>query len=508
MLTRRELLHDAATVLAAVALRDLAFSNAARAQAQSATDISRWPRVVQSQIGVAFQHPPGWTVRVQETGMAGAAEGRDGLTGARGWGQLVTVREGTSSAQLITVLAANLGQAIHGFRTVDAVRLSTTPDLSALRFSFPYVDGVRKGTLIMSVKKGGAIALGFDAPAAAYAARLDEMTSMIGTFRWFESSLRLEKVSEPRERAFSIMRPAGWRADLKVIRPQVDAGLTIVMSDPTGAMTVEVSRPRLPMFAAPGAGAPDLLGPEGGTYPLGQRWGWEPLLVRRHLPGRTYLRDFLIPMLKRTRPGLQLAGLGDRHDMMFSPEAGLARAFGGSAAGGEAEYVWTDRNGVRRRGRAVGQTIHMPYPDPRAPAFWYVPRLLLAEAPEPQFNTAVAAMITANASLAIDPHWLAAEIKGSRDRWRIINETEQILWNKYQEAVQYRQKTAYDAAEKWDQTIRHTFAGSSDFGSYVPYGADRIMTSDGRIVPVIELGGQSVDQWMKDNPTGYLKKAW
>lgn len=507
MLTRRELLHDAATVLAAVALRDLVFPDTAGAQAQYAPDISRWTRIVQSQIGIAFQHPPGWTVRVQESGMAGAAEGRDGLTGARAWGQLISVREGTSSAQLVTVLAANLSQIVHGFQTVEAVRLSTNPDLSALRFSFPYVDGARKGTLIMSVKKGGAVALGFDAPAAVYAARLGEMTSMIGTFRWFESSLRLEKVTEPRERAFSIMRPSGWRADLKVIRPQVDAGLSLAMSDPTGALTVEISRPRTPLFAAPGTIA-GLLGPEGSTYPLGQRWGWEPLLVHRHLPGRAYLRDFLVPLLMRTRPGLQLAGLGNRPDMMFSPEAGLARAFGGSAAGGEAEYVWTDRNGVRRRGRAVAQTIHTPPPDPRAPAFWYVPRLLLAEAPEPQFNTAVAAMITANASLAINPHWLAAEIQGARDRWRIINETEQILWSKYQEAVQYRQKAAYDAADKWDQTIRHTFAGSSDFGSYVPYSADRIMTSDGRIVPVIELGGQSVEQWMKDNPTGYLQKAW
>jgi hypothetical protein len=507
MLTRREVLRSAALMLAAAALPDLALPRGVRAQGQQIADIPGWLRFVDPYVGIVFQHPPGWTVRVQESGMAGAAEGPDGLTGARAWGQLVTVRDGANSTQLVHALAANLSQAIHGFRTVDSVRLSTSPDLSALRFSFPYVDGVRKGTLIMTVKKGSAVALGFDAPAPTYINNLGRLTAMIGTFRWFESSLRLEKATEPHERAFSVMRPGGWQARLSVVRPQVDAGFAVTMNDPTGALRVEISRPYTPLFVAPGTAA-NLLGPEGSPYPLGQRWGWAPLLVHRHLPGAAFLRGFLLPALARTRPRLQLVGLGNRPDLMFSPEAGLARAFGGTAAGGEAEYVWTGREGLQRRGRAIALTIYAPGPDSRAPALWYAPFVLLAEAPAPLFNTAVAAMVVANASLAAGPRWLAGELQGSRERWRIINETERVLSNTYQDAVRRRQDAAHEAAEKWDQTIRHTFAGSSDYGTYVPYSSDRILTNDGRIVPVVELGGQTVAEWMTSNPTGYLQKAW
>jgi hypothetical protein len=160
------------------------------------------------------------------------------------------------------------------------------------------------------------------------------------------------------------------------------------------------------------------------------------------------------------------------------------------------------------RGRAVAVTLYGPSPTGQGVGLWSAPHVMLAEAPEPGINTAVVAMLTINASLKINPRWFAAELKGSRDRWRIIRETERALFAKYQEAVERRQDASLAAAEKWDAYIRHSFSGSSDYGNYVPYGRDTIRTQDGRVVPVIELGGKTVTEWMNDNPNGYLKKAW
>ncbi len=465
--------------------------------------ISGWQSFLQPALGVAFQHPPGWTVRVLESGQAGVSEGADGLSGARAYGQLFAVKEGTGSGTLIYTLAANLALTLDEFRVVEAVRLSASPDLSALRYTFRYVDGRRKGTITVSAKKGGATLLGFDAPEGAYAARVDALSRVIGTFRWFKSSPPLDESVEPRERAYSMMIPQGWRPDLSVIRPQIDAGFSARVTDPAGVLSIEVHRPMTPAFITPHPASPL---PEGSWYPLGSKWGMEPLLVYRYLPGKDYVRWFLLPRLQR--PGVQIAGWGDRPDLEVSPEiAALKRAFGGRANGGEVEYTWTTAQGVRMRGRAVVQTVLVSGLD-RAPSLWQAPLVLLAEAPESQFSTAGVALLAANGSFHVDSKWYAAEIATSRKRWRIIRETEKILFDMYQETLKHRQDVVLKAAEQWSDHIRHTPLGNSDFGAYVPYGNDTIRLADGSIIPVIELGGKTITQWIHDNPDGYLKKAW
>jgi hypothetical protein len=509
-LSRRETVKVLAATLAGAwepALRTLAPRRVAAAgpaaPSGAAAVIPGWPSFVNRALGIAFQHPPGWTVRVLESGQAGASEGADGLSGCRAYGQLFTVKEGTGSGALISVLAANLALALDEFRIVDAVRLSSAPDLSALRFTCRYVDGPRKGTLTVSVKKGGAVLLGFDAPEARYAARVDAMSATIGTFRWFEPSPALAETVEPRERAYSMMIPQAWRPDLSVIRPQIDAGFAARVTDPTGLLSIEIHRPMTPACAAPHAAYPI---PEGSWYPLGAKWGMDPLLVYRYLPGKDYIRWFLLPRLQR--PGLQIAGWGNRPDLEVSSDmAAIKRAFGGRADGGEAEYTWTTAQGTRMRGRAIALTVFVPGLS-QAPALWYAPLVLLAEAPEDQFAAAVVALTAANASFRLDSRWYDLELKTSRKRWRIIFETEKLLFTTYEETLQHRQDAVLKAAEQWDAYIRYSFASNSDFGGYVPYGSDSILLADGRVIPVIELGGKTVAQWAQDNPSGYLKKVW
>ncbi len=510
--SRRDTLGLVASALAGAwepAIRALAprqvAAAAPAAASGSAPGIPGWPSFVHPALGIAFQHPPGWTVRVLESGQAGASEGADGLSGSRAYGQLFTVKEGTGSGTLIYILAANLALALDEFRIVETVRLSSAPDLSALRFAFRYVDGPRKGTITVSVKKGGAVLLGFDAPEAAYAARVDMLSAAIGTFRWFKPLPPLDKTVEPRERAYSMMIPQAWRADLSVIRPQIDAGFAAKVTDPTGLLSIEVHRPMTPACTTPHPASPF---PEGSWYPLGAKWGMDPLLVYRYLPGKDYIRWFLLPGLQRDRPGLRITGLGNRPDLEVSPDvAAIKRALGGRADGGEAEYTWTTVQGTRMRGRAVVQTVLVPGMN-EAPGLWHAPLLLRAEAPENQFATAVVALTAANASFRVDSKWYDLELQTSRKRWRIIFETEKLLFTTYQETIHHRQDAVLKAAGEWDQYIRYSFASNSDFGGYVPYGSDTILLSDGRVIPVIELGGQTVTQWAQENPNGYLKKVW
>ena|GEM_PF-6181181 len=511
--TRRQALRrlggaavGAAGALGTNTLGRLSAVAAAAASTTPGTPIPGWLPYVHSEIGVAFQYPPGWTVRILESGLASMAEGRDGLTGARAYSQLFTVRKGSSSATLLYVIASNLGLLLDGFRAVEGVRLSTKPDLSALRYVYNGADGPRKGTLALEVNGGGAVGMGFDAPATAYARQLRTLTTAIGTFRWFESSLGLQEAFEPHEHAFSVMVPKGWTPDLKVIRPAVDAGWVFRVSDAGGETSAEVRRPQTPSFAVP---APSFPIPEGQWYHYADRWGWQPLLVYRYLPGKEYLRWFLLPTMQPARPGLALLGWGDRPDLTFTSETqAIVRASGGSAAGGEVEYVWTRRDGVRMHGRAVAVTIFAPLPGGRGLGNWSVPHLMLAEAPEARYSTAVSAMIVLNTTFQLDAAWYRAEAAGAAKRWQIIMSTERELFNKFQETLKHRQDVVLKAAEDWDAHIRYSFSGSSDFGSYVPIGADKILTRDGRVVSVIDLGGKTVEEWQKNNPNGYLEKVW
>jgi len=473
-----------------------------------AAGVPGWLPYQQDQIGVAFQYPPGWTVRILESGMAGVAAGRDGLSGARAVGQLFTVKEGTSSATLIFVLSNNLGIVLDQFKVIEAVRLSTNPDLSALRYTFSYIEGMRKGTLTVQTQKGAAVALAFDAPAAQYAAQVPTLNTVIQTFRWFKATLALRQAAEPREHAFTAMLPQTWRADFQVIRPAIDAGFVARATDPSGLLTVEAHLPQTPYFFTPHPMVPIR---EGDWYHAGDQWGIQPYLVLRYLPGAEFIRSYVLPRM-RGRPDLRLAGTGNRPDLATSADAAIVRKVAhGDADGGEAEYVWTGPGGVAMRGRMVVLTMRVPGPS-GGPGLWFASPLLVAEAPVQRFNEAVAALTTMNASLRPDGQWKAAETKSAHDRWRIILETQRQVFNIYEETMQRRQEAQWKAAEDWDSTIRYTFAGSSDYGSYVPIGNDKILTADGQVVDVIGLGGKSVTEWeaemQKAGQPAYLQKAW
>jgi len=509
MVTRRALLRSGAALAAGAGSLSALAGAATALNPTEAAGVPGWLRYQQDQIGVGFQHPPGWTVRILESGMAGVAAGRDGLSGARAFGQLFTVKEGTGSSTLIFVLASNLGILLDEFKIIEAVRLSTDPDLSALRYTFSYVDGIRKGTLTVQAKKGAGVLLGFDAPAAQYAAQVATLNTVIGTFQWFKPTLALRQAAEPREHAFTAMLPQTWRANFQVIRPAIDAGFVARATDPTGQLAVEAHLPQTPYFFTPHPMVPIR---EGDWYHAGDQWGIQPYLVLRYLPGTEFIRSYVLPQMQRGRPDLRLAGAGNRPDLATTSDAAIARKVAhGSADGGEAEYVWTGPGGVAMRGRIVVLTILVPGLS-GAPGLWLASPLLLAEAPASRFNEAVAVLTTMYASLRPDARWKAAELKGARDRWRIILQTQKQLFNTFEETMQRRQDAALHAAEEWDTTIRYTFAGSSDYGSYVPIGDDKILTADGQVVDVVGLGGKSVSEWQgemqKAGQPAYLQKAW
>jgi hypothetical protein len=505
VLSRRALLRSGAVLIGAATARVRNFQDTTSALAVAApnNDVSGWPRFQQDQLGFSFQYPPGWTPRTLEAGMASVASGRDGLTGARALGQLFTLRQGVASGTLISVLATNLALLLDQFTVVEGARLSSNPDISALRYTMNYVDGPRKGTLVAMVSKRAAVTLAFDAPAAQYAGHLPALTTVIQTFRWFPPTLPLQQVVEPREGAFTAMVPVGWRATLQVIRPAVDAGFVARASDPSGQITAEAHLPQTPFFALPN---PAFGIREGGWFTLAN--GIDPYLVMPYMPGKEYIRSFLQPQARRSRPDLHITGLGDRPDLATSAEAAtFRRQSQARVEGGEAEYAWTGSGGIRMRGRVVALTILVP-----SMRLWSAPSVIFAEAPEAQINTAVAAAITLAGSIRPVPVWLAAEIKGARERWRILIETQRKLFEEYQSVIQHRQDVVAHAAEQWDQYIRYTFSGSSDFGPYTPLGPDTIMTADGKVVRVVGLGGQTVAGWTsaqgKAGGSTFLHKAW
>lgn len=504
MLSRRVLLRSGAALIGSAAARAWSLENGTPPSADAApnTGIAGWLRFQQDPLGFSFQYPPGWTPRTLEVGTPSVASGRDGLSGARAIGQLFTLRQSIASDTVISVLATNLALYLDQFRIVEGARLSTNPDISALRYTMNYVDGLRKGTLVAMVGQRAAVTLAFDAPAAQYAAQLPTLTTIIQTFRWFPPSLPLQQAIEPREGAFTAMVPVGWRPAFQVIRPAVDAGFVARVSDPGGRITAEAHLPQTPFFALPN---PAFGIREGGWYTLAN--GIDPYYVQRYLPGKEYIRSFLQPQARRSRPDLRITGLGDRPDLATSADAATWRRSGASVEGGEAEYAWTGPGGIRMRGRVVVLTILVP-----SLRLWSAPSVIFAEAPEAQIHTAVAAAIALAGSIRSQPVWLAAEIKGSRERWRILIDTQRKLFEEYESVIQHRQEVVAHAAEKWDQYIRYTFSGSSDFGDYTPLGPDTILTADGKVERVVGLGGQTVSGWQsaqgKAGGSTYLQKAW
>lgn len=120
---------------------------------------------------------------------------------------------------------------------------------------------------------------------------------------------RYVRWEDPRERAFSVEVPDGWRATGGTVRPStVLVQAELEATSPDGALTMAVGD-RYPVFVEPNAMLSFAGIGEGGTYvdPSGY-----PSPVRRYAPGSAFVEEYVLP---DRAPGFVVTAERDRSDL-------------------------------------------------------------------------------------------------------------------------------------------------------------------------------------------------
>lgn len=233
--------------------------------------------------------------------------------------------------------------------------------------------------------------------------------------------------TDPRERAFSLEFPSGWRVSGGAFRPSTllvqsevqatsqDGALTLTLGD-AFPIYVEPS----PLLAFGGI-------QPGGTYAdaTGYRHPVAP-----YTPGATYAVQAILPrrvgafrvLRQVARPELarQLVSLGMNH---FDA--------------GEVEYAF-QRGGQAFRGWLLCITERVAAPQVMN---WHVWRLCLAEAPEARFEEAGAALQHAVSTFRIDPAWAEGQARLTAAQTRIITEMGEATSRTILETGRFRSET-------------------------------------------------------------------
>ncbi|HNT39771.1 MAG TPA: hypothetical protein PKO45_11715 [Rubrivivax sp.] len=243
--------------------------------------------------GFAFTHPPGWQVEAFE-GMARAFSADATEFVAVG---PVSVPAGRRAADVLRALVAS-GR-VGPMRSPALIALQEEGD--AARGLLTVMD--KKAQAMVVLRGGAGTVYLMGAPASRFHARAPQLVEILRSFSFVAARagpaprIDFARVTEPREQAYSVEFPAGWRSELGVYRqgalaPRLEASAVA----PDGGATLFLGERNAGTFTVPT--------PELAQYGLREGMiynptGVNPIPVLRYLPGEAFARHWL---------GMRLAG--------------------------------------------------------------------------------------------------------------------------------------------------------------------------------------------------------
>lgn len=251
--------------------------------------------------------------------------------------------------------------------------------------------------------------------------------------RLLRRGLHYEAWTDPREGAFSVELPRGWRIDGGIVRPSpAQCRGRVSAASPDGAVGIYLGNADFPIYLEP-SDYTAMLGHSEGSTMTTQDGG--SLTVMRYLGAQEYIRRVILPGLQVPA---EIETLRDRAD--------IARAFPASWAMSydAADAVYTFRRDERtfrayvlvvlERGAVGGTAVWTP---------WTV---LAGAAPEGSFDLAAQALAHAAGTVRYNERWLAAQNNLEADISRVISRTHSevssIIQSTYEERAASQDRIA------------------------------------------------------------------
>lgn len=395
--------------------------------------------------GFVFAHPPDWSVDVVD-GMARAVS-RDGsefvAVGP------VAVRPGQRAVDVLRAMAASgrLGP-IHG------------PRLVALRDEGEVARGLltvmdKKAQAMLALRGDAGTLYLMGAPADRFHARAPALVEVLRSFSLRPAAaggaatprLELVPLTEPRERAYSIALPAGWRTELGVHRvgalsPRFESSAVA----PDGSATVFVGERSAGTYTVPTPLLAQLGVREGMVYDPS---GAHPSPVLRYLPGEAFAAHWLGQRL----PGARATGarpLPDLAQRLAAEQYRFGNAMGGRIHAGELDFEHRGQPGRV----TVATEVFAPANGSQLWRVMFVAGWFAA----PHHAAAVEdALARAVASVRVNPDWLRAERAFARLDHQRVMATLQATNDLYRQSMAQRAESSARNARRVGDTLAGTW---------------------------------------------------
>ena len=426
-----------------------------QAQGQTRASIPAGWKAYQDPIGFNLALPPGWSAR------GDPSLGRVDLSGPGGavlvvWPVFVeNVQLQPATASLVAQrLTARLWPNVmwSGATPVgmNAVRLVGRRGDAALVSAFAWVNSPRgtAGTFYAAT-----------APRDRYAELADTFSRILASFRAAgppetqgsaprPAPVRYVKWMDPRENAFAVEVPEGWRVAGGMFRAASnDTRVGVTADSPDNQISLQLGDPSLPVFIEP-----DQQMVAAGFYE--GRW-YTPVpgnnyLVRRYLPATYFLNEYVRTKMGSTCQKLEVDQPRDRSDAVQNINAMQAQlaGYGTYMQSTGAEISFTcERNGQPYRGYhfAVTQVTRMMS---GGPANWSVSTQVgyLALASRAEQAAELSAHLLR--SLTPNPQWLAMQQNITANTSRIITQTNAEISDMVWSGYEGRQRTQDEVARR------------------------------------------------------------
>jgi hypothetical protein len=224
-----------------------------------------------------------------------------------------------------------------------------------------------------------------------------------------------ERWEDPREHAFSLDVPTGWKVDGGLVRfESVDARPAVVMVSPDGEIRVTAGDPEIPPFTEPSEGqqaAGSWYSPSEGVR----------LMTRRYATGLEFAREYALSRTAAGCSNVNFTEKRDRPDVSGAVDEARSRAEAGAAmrmSAGEVAFSCA-RSGRPSSGYCFAGTLRTE--PPGGAAVWRVEMLYGYLAPSERLGEAQAALERAMSSFAYNPEWSQKQQKATAETSQIIS---------------------------------------------------------------------------------------
>lgn len=253
--------------------------------------------------------------------------------------------------------------------------------------------------------------------------------------------------NDPREGAFSVGVPQGWRVIGGAYRMSAtDVRYSLAMASPDGQVHVAVGDANIPLYTPPTQMLAMAGLREGGIYGLGDGTKME---IRRYIPGQQYAHYYVDGVVRRQCSDLRITANNARPDLAakFTPMA-RQEVITAQLTGGDAIFTCT-LHGQAMQGKYIAVTALL---GSGQSAMWTVYRLYGYIAAPGREEDAVKAVTEALASWKFNPQWEAQQRGISNAAVQQDNQRSQQIQSRARAAIAEDQRQTSEIINKgWEQ---------------------------------------------------------